>query len=307
MPPKQRQKKLHHPPSKAQPASYVPPTKLAPLPIETLILTTITAAITSTLSNSALPTIIQNIKSFLYDKQFLKVFEDESVLDAYAARWVPSRALAFREIIGGSEYLTRVLEGRKAGGVDKGKSKEVEDEELDRTRVICLGGGAGSELLALAALVSPQNSVPAGEPIPKKPEDDDEEAEPIQVATAYPTCDIHLVDLGPYQSLLAKFTTALHEHMPTTRFTQTFHQADILAPSEPDLFETLIPEDSSSPTIITLLYTLTELFIQSRPATINLLTRITRNSPKGTLFLVVDSANEEASALGVGKEGRSYS
>ena len=328
-------KKIHHPPTRPSTSSLPSSTPLnTPLPIEQLVLRTISSALVTTLANSALPTIIQNIKHLLYEKQFLKVFEDETVLQAYAARWVPSRALAFREIMGESEYVVRLLQGRKAGAKSgngggtsdtKGKGKGKEESTMDvkpRNRVVCLGGGAGSEFLALVALVSPENEFtefPKDAPVgtasngESSDDDDDEEDKETrqrQQRQILPACDVHLVDIGPYAPVVDKFTTSLRSTLPSADFTETFHQTDILSPESTVLEDLLEPSigdvDPSSP-LITLFYTLSELFLQSRPATILFLDRLSRAAPRGTLFLVVDSANEEASALGVGKAGRSYS
>jgi len=321
------QKKLHHPPTRPVTSTSTTGTNNGsrPSPIESLILLSISSALSDTLANSALPTIIQNIKHLLYEKQFLKVFEDQTVLDAYATRWVPSRALAFREIMGDSEYIERLLSGRKAGsgsrsGVATSKGKEREeviDEEEMRSKIICLGGGAGSELISFVALLSPENAwleFPKPE-VKKDGEGSDEEEDDVvkpETPKGFPPCDIHLLDIGPYSPVVDKFTASLRTTLPSTSFTETFHQTDILSPESTSL-ETILrspPTDSSSstpPPLITLFYTLSELFLQSRPATIIFLDKLSRQTPKGTLFLIVDSANEEASALGVGKAGRSYS
>ena len=320
------QKKLHHPPTKPVSSTSATGTNNGnrPSPIESLILRSISSALSTTLANSALPTIIQNIKHLLYEKHFLKVFEDDTVLDAYATRWVPSRALAFREIMGDSEYIERLLSGRKAGSgsrsilaSSKGKEREeVTDDEEMRNKVICLGGGAGSELISFVALLSPENAW-LDFPKPEVKEDgvgSDEEEDDVkpEPSKGFPPCDIHLLDIGPYSPVVDKFTTSLRTTLPSTRFTETFHQTDILSPESTSL-ETILrstttdSSSSSAPPLITLFYTLSELFLQSRPATIIFLDKLSRQVPKGTLFLIVDSANEEASALGVGKAGRSYS
>lgn len=308
-------KKIHHPPTRPSTSALPTTPSNNPLPVEELILRSISSALEGTFKNSALPTIIQNIKSLLYEKRFLEVFEDETVLDVYAARWVPSRALAFREIMGESEYVMRFLEGRKAGGgsrgQDKGKGKEL--DEGTRNRVVCLGGGAGSELLAIVALVSAENEwtefpkpVPASTSDDGSDEDDEEEdKEKTSAQRVLPPCAVHLVDIGPYTPVVDKFTTSLRSTLSSADFTQGFHQTDILSADSHVLDDLL--DDDQNPPMITLFYTLSELFLQSRPATIILLDKISQLAPRGTLFLIVDSANEEASALGVGKQGRSYS
>jgi 25S rRNA (uracil2843-N3)-methyltransferase len=59
------------------------------------------------------------------------------------------------------------------------------------------------------------------------------------------------------------------------------------------------------PTLITLLFTLTELFSQSRPATLRFLHLITAHVPPGTLLLVADSASD-ISEFAIGSAGRKW-
>lgn len=252
-------------------AGTLPIHKQPALPAEIDVLQVLSSALKDTLSRDDLATQIQRIKALLYDRKFLEVFEDAALLEAYVVRWVPSRALAFRELIGGSDYLLRALKG-------KGKARDLDldaGQAPRTTSIVALGGGACSELLALASILS-----------------SDVEQDPK------PASEIHLVDIGPYGPIVDIFEQALQKRYAwETRV--RFHLFDIL--------ESLQLEELLQPnSIITLLFTLTELFLQSRPKTIELLRRLTRSTSKGALFLVADSANEEASSLSVGSSGRAY-
>lgn len=238
------------------------------LPVEIEVLDLLSSALSETLSRQDLSNQIQKIKALLYDRKFLEVFEDAALLEAYVARWVPSRALAFRELLGGSDYLLRALKG-------KGKARAIEatDEAPQRTSIVALGGGACSELLALASIAS-------------------------ELEESRPALGIELVDIGPYEPIVDIFDRALRLRYAGQSQVR-FHLMDIL---EPPKLEDLLVNSS----IVTLLFTLTELFLQSRAKTIELLRRLTRSTSKGALFLVADSANEEASSLAVGSSGRAY-
>ncbi len=250
------------------------------------------SSLSTTLESPWLNEQIQHIKSLLYDKKFLEVFENEDLLAAYGARWVPSRALAFREIFEDVDLVRRRL-------VIKGKGKAADEEER-RQVVVCLGGGAGSELLAIAGLLGEINRT-AG----LLPEQTKVESAPVEV---------HMLDIGPYGSLVDTFGNGIRQELPLLtpeRMSILFSQTDILASqagaTKPDGFEISLSSSSpDKPPIITLLFTITELFVQSKAKTILFLRRLTDLAPVGTLFLVVDSANEEASAVQVGSQGRAF-
>ncbi|KAJ9092860.1 hypothetical protein QFC19_008584 [Naganishia cerealis] len=303
------------------------------LPNEVAILDVLTASLAQALADPNLTVKIQQIKALLYEKRFLEVFERESWLDIYAARWVPSRALAFREIfdsIGLLERSEEVAEFNKG----KGKASAESTEEITRNlaavavttesmktpettpqKVICIGGGAGSELVAFSGIVSqllePTSSQQQAGTDGADEEESDNTPSMVSGSSAIPPLDIHLLDIGPYGGLIKSFQETCVSVLPglsNNNVTNAiFHQIDILSPDCTPLFENLLARSTTPPPIITLLFTMTELFIQSRPRTIAFLRMLSRFAPRGTLFLVVDSANEEASAVSVGKEGRSWS
>lgn len=290
-------RKLHHPPqpgAPAAPTAALPIHRQPALLIERRLLTALSLTLEQALADPNLTVKIQQIKALLYAKRFLEVFEREQWLDVYAARWVPSRVLAFREIFSEVELLER----RQEIAEILGRDGEDAGERDGAQSVVCLGGGAGSEFVALAGIVAQRMESLA--------EDQDTPAQ----ETSSEQLEVHLVDIGPYAPLIDRFSTSTIPRLITASnaITGTFHQTDILSPAaEPVLRPLLQPGSSAPPPIITLLFTLTELFLQSRPATIAFLQKITSLAPRGTLFLIVDAANEEASAVSVGKEGRSWS
>jgi 25S rRNA (uracil2843-N3)-methyltransferase len=263
------------------------------LPIERELLEVLKSSLAETLQGPDLADQIQRIKGLLYDKQFLEVFEDESLLAAYGVRWVPSRALAFREIFDELDSVSRRITGYTP---DKGKAKAInsadDGDDQEPQGMICIGGGAGSELVAIAALLS--------------------EARPSCVPL-----HVTLVDIGPYGPLVDRFTTGIRNTMASLmerRLRVDFAQTDVLssdaeADSARETVDSILSTCSSParPPVITLLFTITELFTQSKAKTILFLRRLTNSAPQGTLLLVVDSANEEASAVQVGSQGRAFS
>ena len=75
--------------------------------------------------------VAQQVKGHLYQRDFESAFGTVDHLRVYASRWSPVRALAYRELL-----------------------DECVGEGAGPLRVVCLGGGAGSELVALAAWAS---------------------------------------------------------------------------------------------------------------------------------------------------------
>lgn len=233
------------------------------------ILAVLTWSLHGTLADPELPERIQRIKGALYDKRFLDVFCDAALLQAYAARWVPGRALAFREVFDESNAVRRWIGGKAR----QGQLPLLEEQEM-----ICIGGGAGSELIALAAVLA--------------------EAEPLSRPFR-----IRLVDVGPYGDLLTTLEGGVRHTFKTVtedKLKIVFQQADVLG----DV--TWLDPSAGRPPLITLLFTITELFAQSRASAIVFLRCLAECSP-GTLFLVLDSANEDASAVQVGTAGRAFS
>ncbi|KAL4934145.1 25S rRNA (uracil2843-N3)-methyltransferase [Aspergillus undulatus] len=83
-------------------------------------------------------TLIQTIKSHLYNRDFDSAFADahESLLRAYALRWSAARALGYAGLF---KALLKAL-------VD-----EAGRDASAPTHVVCIGGGAGAEIVAFAA------------------------------------------------------------------------------------------------------------------------------------------------------------
>src|ERR1700685_376188 len=98
----------------------------------------LSSTFSSTLQSPLLSEYLQSLKRHLYNRSFADAFptssapkdgaEDQNaLLEAYAVRWVPTRALCYSRIIGQV-------------------AKYLQKSDL---RVVCIGAGCGSETLAL--------------------------------------------------------------------------------------------------------------------------------------------------------------
>jgi 25S rRNA (uracil2843-N3)-methyltransferase len=255
-------------------AAYLPapkiielaPTQSAPIrPITTPerdLLTLLAKLSHPILSSTSLNTTLQAVKSALYEKDYEKAFgSSEEYREAYAARWVPSRALVYRKICFQSKEIKAALLNSQPG-----ETKEV----------ICLGGGAGSEVVALGSLLS-------------------------RVGEGWEGIGgvrVNVVDNCGWEKIVEKQQqgmVGLWKEMEG-RFDVGFTNADVL-----DIDS---PIDYSKATLVTLLFTISELFLQSRTKTMALLAHLSSNTPSGALLLIIESAS--LSEIPIGSSGRTY-
>lgn len=342
-------KKLHQPPPRSNVAndassdpgdepSLVPASVFLDSPTDGEILQVIHHALRQTLDSPDFSLNVQKAKGLLYDKKWLELFGNSALLESYAGRWVPSRACCYRELFASLASVRRLFvvergskedsdeEGETGDAGDEGEtnaeagpSKPTANVETLHTRILSLGGGASSELLAIAALA---HSCLNLEP---KLTADVKGKSPVKWSWTG-------VDIGAWGGIVDKFrsTLATDWDLDSGVFDVDFIQADLLKPAlnrsndadsvSPPAASTataatgdidaLPPIDISTlfspqPTLITILFTLTELLTQSRASTFTFLRSLTLNSKPGTLLLVADSASD-LSEFEMGSSGRKW-
>jgi 25S rRNA (uracil2843-N3)-methyltransferase len=345
---KKRGPKLHHPPAheereeegerpeaigEEEEDAGVPPASHFAQPTNDEVLTVLRWALLDTLNSDEFPALVQRAKGLLFERKWLELFTDPALLDAYAGRWVPSRALCFRDLMAGIRDVRRVFTDEAAGALDGEASgdEEVEPAEEDtqepagedaqptgeapsaavpagpqeRTHILSLGGGAGSELLAVAALASRGGRIRwTG------------------------------VDVGAWGGVISRIEAAARDRWQLDA-AFTFIEGDLLAapglptPDASPTAEAFAPPPPSppltphpaftapafaaipalarvpAPDITTLFFTLTELLSQNRARTVALLRAVTAATPRGGLLLVADSASDIAE-FPLGKDGRTW-
>ncbi|EAL20694.1 hypothetical protein CNBE0590 [Cryptococcus deneoformans B-3501A] len=312
-------------------------------PPDSELLALIHRALHSTLSSDEFQLTIQKIKGLLYDKKWLEVFcGPEGLLESYAGRWVPSRAACFRELMGqlvgqvfdGEGDVDQQLgqlslgddesdkdeeeaeeEGQEEKGEDKEGSEKVGKEasgnaspaEKPTHHILSLGGGAGSELLAISALI---RSTLLARP------------------RSHPSWTWTGIDIGNWHNVLKKLEGAVRMDWEITEdmLEVEYVKGDLIASIKPTAAKEGEKEDGDgeimegiawgpidwkglltrkSPALITLFFTLAELLTQSRPLTLSLFATLTTQCKPGTLFLIADSASD-ISEFAIGSEGRKW-
>ncbi|OCF37038.1 cytoplasmic protein [Kwoniella heveanensis BCC8398] len=188
-----------------------------------------------------------------------------------------------------------------------GHADTIDAESVPRPthHILSLGGGAGSELLSTSALI---RSVLISQPH----------------STQRPNFTWTGIDIGNWHKVLRKIEDAVRVDWKIDEdlLKVEYIKGDLVASTteplpdasrRPDIAhrEAAKPIDLSeimvakAPKLITLLFTLTELLSQSRPRTLSLLSNITKHTPSGGLFLIVDSASD-ISEFSLGAEGRKW-
>ncbi|KAF2663422.1 hypothetical protein BT63DRAFT_118107 [Microthyrium microscopicum] len=227
--------------------------------------------------NPELANTLQSVKRALFERDFMTAFGDAAHLQAYAARWSPSRALAYTLVF--CEALNTI-------GLYSKVPAPAPSNEPEAMRIVCLGGGAGAELVALGAAV-------------KSLRDEGQDARRSIEMTA-----VDIAAWGPimetlFQGLvtpppISKYAAAhvVAANVPLigpTDLRYSFIQRNLLDTSPEEVANLVSGAD-----LVTIFFTLNELYSTSMAKTNTLLMRIKKNMAPGSHILVVDSAGSYA-------------
>ncbi|GMG05261.1 unnamed protein product [Aspergillus oryzae] len=270
-------------------------------------------------------TLIQTIKSHLYNRDFDSAFTDakEDLLRAYALRWSASRALGYAGVF---RSLLKVLVEQDGRLVSSTGSNHV----------VCIGGGAGAEIVALAAAwrdlvdeVERREALSAGV-AGVSLDGGDCAADDQGKSISHPALSVTAVDIADWSSVVDRLSYTIRspavmgskshpapllnlgkrgdgedEGEDAAGFAVRFRLSDVLSISEDELKDLLHLETSdkgNTTVMVTLMFTLNELFSTSMAKATAFLLRTTDLVRPGTLLLVVDSPGSYSTLkLGKGK------
>ena len=266
-----------------------------------------------------LPSVIQQVKQHLFNREFDQAFSEEAFLDAYATRWSPSRALTYFNILIDLSHLVPSLLARKdeyspkigpfiepkddltslgtktltiegASSSHEEVTKASSSPKSDDYRIVCIGGGAGAEIVALAGYFHLATSWAQNAPL-SNPRG--------QPAALF---NITAIDKADWSNTMEKIYAALTTNPPLSSYASAsakdsntpfvnasefkvhFHQQDILT-VPPETMKDLLRNVK----LVTLMFTLNELYSTSITTTTTTLLSITAAIPHDALLLVVDS------------------
>ena len=274
--------------------------------------------------DQSLNPVIQEVKQHLFNRDFTSAFGKESFLDAYAIRWSPSRALAYLHIFSSlqgflsdlhspSETAHHAVLDRNELSLKNLDGKipihsnhsfaNSQDRGSTSMKVVSLGGGAGAELVALAGFLHSINH----------------SGEKSDTAKAGETLslDVVLVDIADWSSVIARLHTGLTSTPIASSYSANATKSTSASLVSKDTFrvgsvqQDLLKMDLSQLgsllqgcCLVTLMFTLNELYSTSISATTNLLLSMTCIMQQGSLLLVVDSPGSY-STVDVGRDVKS--
>lgn len=236
---------------------------------------------------ASLKALLQEVKGHLYDRNFTKAFGREDHLEVYAARWSASRALAYIEVF--LETLQKLQRDKGVsvlclGALDDLQQWPLNDDgrdgpSLSETRIVALGGGAGAEL---CAIVAAQNLLRTPGALSISLVDS---ADWLTVVQKLERSVTQSAPISPDASAAVKAAASAPVINPMKLHT-TFHRIDLLEPGEQQdaLFTSMRQAN-----LITLAFTLNELYTTSLARTQSFLLDLTAATQQGTLLLVIDS------------------
>jgi 25S rRNA (uracil2843-N3)-methyltransferase len=249
--------------------------------------------------------ILQEVKGHLFNRDFATAFGKDDYLEAYAARWSPSRALGYAQIFSDmSSEITQLLNQDPSDNADIQETTKVTPELSEQLEskmnlkstsdsskplnILCLGGGAGAEVVGLAGWFRHLRDDTPGSDDKPRPNISKLDIFGVDVANWDKVMhDLHQGVITPpflskYASAAAK--AANNAVLPAEAFNVRFKQQDLLDTDAAGLNDMLANSD-----IVTIMFTLNELYSTSVAKTQRLLNALAPSMRPGSLLLVVDS------------------
>ncbi|KAI9802964.1 MAG: hypothetical protein M1825_002196 [Sarcosagium campestre] len=256
--------------------------------------------------------LVQEVKGHLYCQNWHEAFGKEDYLRAYAARWSPSRALAYLEA-----FLT--LRRHLSHGSQLRASSQDERTDSKQSdayfKVTCLGGGGGGEVVGLAALNNYATHI-------------DGTNDPEQESNSTGQCDqslrrmaVSVVDISNWTTVIDTLKGQLYTPPTISKyasaaaradaapalvsedaFAVSFHQEDALKLSSSKSSLKQLVGDSN---LVTMMFVLNELYAESVSRTTSMLLLLAGVMKEGALLLVIGSAGRD-STVSIGKKGKLY-
>lgn len=276
----------------------------------------------STNFNGHLGAVIQEVKQKLFHRDFQTAFGIEATREAYAIRWSPGRALLYLDIFSNRPELSTSLLACLGAQRRVSENSSKCDENLisvglaaapvetifrqqrseKNVQIVCIGGGAGAELVALAGYLHLVTSSVRTDHF----SGNDEKSSPGKVK-------ITAVDIADWSSIVNKLYSSLTTNPSLPKYPSVSAQALNMQLVDRDAYEVRFLQQDvlktgreqmqallKDTTMVTLMFTLNELYSTSMNDTTNMLLLMTSVLKVGSLLLVVDSPGSY-STVNIGK------
>lgn len=288
---------------------------LIPVELQQLLLNIVKDAFPEILASESLQPTLQEVKGALYERDFHRAFGKQEYLEAYSVRWSCSRALCYQSILVDiSEHLLDVLPFR--GATEAGS---------DSAQVACFGGGS-AEIVAFAGYLKYSEDFNSQGTI-KRDKDVSTSLEGLAISNKEtaniprPKLKTVLIDSANWQDAVDKLCHSLITPPILSKYASTAAKAantktllktgdfaadylfsqDILKMSQ----EQLNLHVGKQKMLMTLLFTLNELYTASIAGTTAFLLKLTMATKPGSILLVVDSPGSYSEAM-IGSESKKY-
>ncbi|KAF2126410.1 hypothetical protein P153DRAFT_378000 [Dothidotthia symphoricarpi CBS 119687] len=249
-----------------------------PHELQQLLLNIFKDSFTERLQSDFTP-LLQELKGHLFNRDFATAFGRNEYLDMYAARWSPSRALGYLDVLWDLKEHFHIDQHTATEG------QEQTETESKNWKVVCLGGGAGAEIVALGGLKKLLSTADKGQPGAKQR-----------------TTEVIAIDIADWTSVVDNLADHVTTPPPLSKYASAAAQAANVALIDPSTFKVsphqldVLNTNSSAlapllvdATLVTLMFTLNELYSTSLSLTQGFLLSLTTALPAGAMLLVVDS------------------
>ncbi|CCH43906.1 hypothetical protein BN7_3461 [Wickerhamomyces ciferrii] len=200
------------------------------------------------LSSPSLEGFIQKVKSDLYNRDYISAFGQDDKRMAYSARWTPSRALCYSSLFS--------------------SLKEVKEVITDQnSKVLCVGGGAGGELIGLSSVFTQSRDFLNKDKYKSK-------------------LNIKLIDIADWTTIVTQLTSKVKKNWlydEPDSLEVDFINDDVISVDPASLHLTDL-------NLITLLFTTNELFAEDKAKSIRFFQALNKLCQSGAYLLISESA-----------------
>lgn len=221
---------------------------------------------------------IQQVKTDLFNREYLKAWDSDEKREAYAIRWSSSRALAYGCLLAEQRDIRNCLFEKQHDYV------EDEDEDEDKSNntinqhvknILCIGAGAGGEVIGLSSMISKFL----------------QKQEISELRANERFFKVHAVDIANWGNIINDIDTYVNDNWIKPNNINTavnkvelkFDNKDVLKMSHEEL-------NLKNLNLITSMFTTNELISESKLETIKFLKTLSTYCSKNCLFLIVESA-----------------
>lgn len=244
----------------------------------------------STINVDDLGKTIQKVKGFLYDRDYEAAFGTPERLNAYVYRWSPSRSFCYAHIF--QQTLGNGNNANKTQGTTSKNSNKssIQSISIDASnddnnnnitnKVLSIGGGACGEIVGYGHYLKRLQ---------------EQQSNKKELPTDFrQSMQIDVIDMADWSSIIKKVNESLSTSWNLTPEISFIHESILTMDSKG------IVKLIQSHNVITIFFTLNELFQQDKQQTIKLLQLISAHSKKGTIVIFIESAGSY-SDIQVGK------